>query len=131
LKDQAKKIEPAPHRIIRKFTAEERARWERAVAEENTDANRLAAGKMAHGIREGRAELRRAFATLRAERERQGLSLAQMEARTGIAESTLRALEDAEEANPTFGELCGLAEALGRKLEINFHAPPISQVPAE
>ena len=55
---------------------------------------------------------------LHAERTRQGLSLADMQARTGIARSALSRLETDADANPTLTTITRYAEALGKDLQI-------------
>lgn len=57
-----------------------------------------------------------AFAGLRLERERQGLSLTDMAERTGIDRATISKLETGKLANPTIGTLRTYAKALGRRL---------------
>lgn len=57
-----------------------------------------------------------ALAELRAERERQGLSLADVSERTGIDRSTLSKLETGKVCNPTVGTLRSLARALNKRL---------------
>ena len=55
---------------------------------------------------------------LKAERLRQGLSLSDVEARTGIERPNLSRLENEAKANPTVSTLTRYAEALGKKLLI-------------
>jgi DNA-binding phage protein len=55
---------------------------------------------------------------LHAERARQGLSLSDMQARTGIARSALSRLESDPDANPTLTTIARYAEALGKDLQI-------------
>lgn len=55
---------------------------------------------------------------LKAERVAQGLSLSELEERTGIAKSNLSKLENAEQANPTIATLMTYADALGKKLVV-------------
>jgi DNA-binding XRE family transcriptional regulator len=64
------------------------------------------------------ARLRNVMQLLRAERIRQGLSLADLQARTGIARSALSRLETDPEANPTLTTVTRYAEALGKDLQI-------------
>lgn len=116
-----RRVAPAPHRIIREFTPAERERWERAVAEERAPQGRERAERTLRGLENGRTALRNAFKLLRAERERQGLSLSDMQNRTDMDRSTLCALENAEEPNPTIGTLCRVAQALGLTIEISLH----------
>jgi ribosome-binding protein aMBF1 (putative translation factor) len=61
-------------------------------------------------------ELRAALAGLRAERERQGLSLTQLQERTWIDRATISKLERGEIPNPTVGTLRTYAAALGKRL---------------
>ena len=72
--------------------------------------------KAAHDAVVGR--LREVMQLLRAERTRQGLSLADMQVRTGIARSALSRLETEPEANPTLTTVTRYAEALGKDLQI-------------
>jgi len=60
--------------------------------------------------------LRQVLAALRDERERQGLSLADINARTGIDRAALSRLENNEDANPTLATLERYAEAIGKQL---------------
>ncbi|MBI2479805.1 MAG: helix-turn-helix transcriptional regulator [Planctomycetia bacterium] len=70
--------------------------------------------------RRGIAALNESLQLLRAEREAQGLSLSDLEQRTGIAESNLSKLENAEDDNPNLTTLATYAEALGKKLVISL-----------
>src|SRR5436190_1505858 len=72
--------------------------------------------KAAHDKAVGR--LREAMQFLRSERSRQGLSLADIQERTGIARSALSRLETDPAANPTLTTLTRYAEALGKDLQI-------------
>jgi DNA-binding XRE family transcriptional regulator len=61
---------------------------------------------------------------LRAERERQGLSLADMSKRTGgMDRATISRLENGRQPNPTWATLAALAEALGCRIEIKLVQP--------
>lgn len=60
--------------------------------------------------------LRQVVSALHAERERQGLSLADINERTGIDRSALSRLENNEEANPTLSTLERYATAVGKQL---------------
>jgi ribosome-binding protein aMBF1 (putative translation factor) len=57
-----------------------------------------------------------ALAALRRERERQGLSLADLSERTGLDRATLSKLETGKMANPTLATLRRYAQALGKRL---------------
>ncbi len=56
--------------------------------------------------------------SLRAERQRQGISLAEMQRRTGITKSALSRLENDETPNPTINTLERIADALGKVLDV-------------
>jgi transcriptional regulator with XRE-family HTH domain len=64
--------------------------------------------------------LREAFQLLKADRQAQGLSLTDLEKRTGIGRGALSRLENDAEANPTVTTLLRYSEALGRKLVVRF-----------
>ena len=61
-------------------------------------------------------ELTAALAALRVERERQGLSLTDIQERTRIDRATISKLERGEIPNPTVGTLRTYASALGKRL---------------
>jgi len=61
-------------------------------------------------------DLKAALAALRLERERQGLSLTDMQERTRIDRATISKLERGEIPNPTMGTLRTYAAALGKRL---------------
>jgi len=58
------------------------------------------------------------LAELRAAREKQGLSLADLRERTGMTREAISRLENNEKPNPTLSTLVRLATALGMKLEL-------------
>lgn len=64
-----------------------------------------------------------AVAALKAERQAQGVSLGQLEKRTGISKSVLSRLENDPNPNPTVTTLLRIAEALGRQLTISISDP--------
>jgi DNA-binding Xre family transcriptional regulator len=61
-------------------------------------------------------ELAKTLAVLRAERERQGLSLSDVAERSGIDRATLSKLEMGKVPNPTVGTLRAVASALNKRL---------------
>jgi ribosome-binding protein aMBF1 (putative translation factor) len=65
-------------------------------------------------------ELQRTCELLKAERENQGLSLADMQSKTGISRAALCRLENLVEANPTISTLKRIADALGKKLIVGL-----------
>lgn len=70
--------------------------------------------------RRKQAALADSLRLLKTEREAQGVSLSDMEQRTGIAKSNLSKLENTNEANPTIATLSLLAEALGKRLVVTL-----------
>ncbi len=64
------------------------------------------------------ARIRDVMRLLHMERIQQGLSLADMQARSGIARSALSRLETETDANPTLTTLARYADALGKDLQI-------------
>ncbi len=62
--------------------------------------------------------LREVMQILKEVRTRQGLSLAEIQDRTGIAKSALSRLETDSQANPTLTTITRYAEALGKDLQI-------------
>jgi hypothetical protein len=109
-------------RIRRELTSEERQRW--LAARRETESEReeiLAKGRqLIAAQRQAGVALRQAFELLKAERIAQGLSLSDLEERTGIGRAALSRLENETEANPTVTTLTRYAEALGKKLVVSF-----------
>ncbi|GIX00460.1 MAG: hypothetical protein KatS3mg111_3792 [Pirellulaceae bacterium] len=113
---------PTAKRIYRELTAEEQRRVERA--------REAAAGDREAILAEGRArkqaweamrrDVARTIAALKAERERLGLSLADVEARSGLKRSAISRLENDPNANPTLLTLYRYATALGVRLETHL-----------
>jgi DNA-binding phage protein len=104
----------------RQLTPEERARVSEArrliVAEEPEIRRKAKEYKQAYQA--GRATLVDAMKMLKAEREKMGLSLADVADRTGMERPNLSRLENEAEANPTIATLTRYAEALGKRLFI-------------
>ena len=69
-------------------------------------------------------ELASALSALRAERERQGLSLSDVSHRSGIDRATLSRLETGKVSNPTVGTLCAVARALNKRLSWSLSDEP-------
>ena len=57
---------------------------------------------------------------LRRERQAQGLSLSDVERRSGIGRAALSRLENETELNPTVVTLTRYAEALGKEVVVSF-----------
>lgn len=69
------------------------------------------------------ASLEHVMQVLKAERERQGLSLADMRERTGIDRAALSRLESGQHPNPTIATLMRYARALGKTIEVMVGEP--------
>jgi DNA-binding phage protein len=108
--------------VRRELTDAERARvteTRRLVQQEETEIRGLAKKyKQQHDA--AQATLQEALQLLKAERIRQGLSLADVQERAGIERPNLSRLENDAEANPTVATLTRYAEALGKKLVISL-----------
>jgi predicted transcriptional regulator len=109
-------------RLRRELTPEEKYRWNRAQEEiESQKEDILAKGrriKAAHN--RANAAVRDALKLLKAERQAQGLSLSDVEKKTGIGRAALSRLENEAELNPTVVTLTRYAEALGKKIVVSF-----------
>jgi ABC-type phosphate transport system auxiliary subunit len=66
------------------------------------------------------ASLSQTIAALKQERERQGLSLKDIERRTGLDEQQLSRLEEQVDGDPTIVALLQYAEALGKAIEVKL-----------
>lgn len=105
-------------RVIHKTSAAERAEYLGKLASE--DRSKLAAqGRKAKAESE-RMRIEEACRMLKAEREAQGVSLADVAARTGMSRGAISRLENMVDSNPTISTLMRLAEALGKQLVISF-----------
>jgi transcriptional regulator with XRE-family HTH domain len=69
-------------------------------------------------------EIHQAAAWLKRERERQQLTLADMEARTGIGQAALSRLESGHNGNPTCNTIWRIAAALGKVASLSFADAP-------
>jgi len=65
-------------------------------------------------------ELRNVLKLLKAEREAQGLSVAEIASRSGLTQSQLSQLENDPEPNPTLATLRKYASVLGKKLTVTL-----------
>jgi hypothetical protein len=109
-------------RIRRELTAEEKRRWELARQQAEQEKEEiLATARRIKAARDNAAvALRQAFQLLKAERQTQGLSLSDVEQRSGIGRAALSRLEIEAAANPTVVTLTRYAEAFGKKLVVSF-----------
>jgi DNA-binding XRE family transcriptional regulator len=107
-------------RIHRDFSPTEKASWEKSVE--------AAQSEKAEILRKGRAALaahrtaQQMLNQLKAERERRGLSLADMMKLTGMTRESISRLENDPKPNPTMLTFARYAQALG--LELQFTAKP-------
>ncbi len=107
-------------RIYRKTSDEERKRHNeirQQIDRELPEIRQRAKSQLALLTKEG-TPLRQVLAALRAERQRLGLSLADIYERTGIDRAALSRLENNEDANPTLTTLERYAEALGKRMVV-------------
>ncbi len=112
-------------RLRRELTPEETRRWRQASKEiEAEKAEILAKGRRVKAARNhARVAIRDALTTLKVEREAQGLSLSDIEHRSGIGRAALSRLENESEPNPTMVTLTRYAEALGKRLVVSLESP--------
>jgi DNA-binding Xre family transcriptional regulator len=68
--------------------------------------------------------LHQVMASLKKERERQGLTLADLSDRTGIDQAALSKLETGSHGNPTLETLYRIAQALGKVIACNLQDAP-------
>src|SRR5512137_2899411 len=104
------------HRLQLKLTPEQQATIDevrRTLEVEEKDEIIALAKRLRNAKRRGMATLEETLKVLKHEREAQGVSLAAMEERTGMAKSNLSKLENAVGSNPTIATLVNYADALG------------------
>jgi predicted transcriptional regulator len=65
-------------------------------------------------------ELRKTFAALKALREQQGLSITDMEKRTGMDRAMISRLENGQIDNPTLATVSRYAKALGKRVIVSL-----------
>jgi hypothetical protein len=108
--------------IHRDLTPEEQARLR--AAQEWAERNKekiIAVGRRIFAARDrARVAVRDAFKLLKAEREARGLSLSDIEERSGIGRTALSRLENETDPNATMLTLTRYAEALGKQLIVGF-----------
>lgn len=73
------------------------------------------------------AELCEVMADLRAERERRGLSLADIADRTGLDRAMVSRLENGKIANPTLATLVRYAGALGKRVTLTLRDAAVAR----
>jgi DNA-binding XRE family transcriptional regulator len=105
-------------RIRRAFSPEQRLRWQQSLNEtENEREQILKQGQAALAARKAAREI---LCQLKSERERRGLSLADMMQLTGMSRESISRLENDPRPNPTMLTFARYAMALG--LELRFTA---------
>jgi len=102
--------------------AEERRKYRLAVAEEVAarDENFATSREIALKLKTERKVIANLIAQLRAARETAGVSLNELEIRTGIQKSSLSRLENSAAPNPTMLTLHRYAVAIGLSLKIDL-----------
>jgi len=111
-------MEKKAKRIHKQLTDAEHADYKKKLAAVKLDKNEI--------VTKGRAVFaahkvaRKALDQLKAERVRQGLSLADIRDRTGIGREAISKLENDQVPNPTMRTLIRYAGALGVKLELKI-----------
>lgn len=113
-------------RVVRTLSLEEREKY-RQLAEQ---IDREEKDEIVAKARQYKAEhdavvasLEHVMQALKAERERQGLSLADMKERTGIDRAALSRLESGMHPNPTISTLMRYSHALGKTIQVIIHEP--------
>jgi DNA-binding phage protein len=96
-------------------------RWQQALDAAVTD--RQAIDAQARAVFAAHDSVRKVVARLKAERERRGLSLADMLHRTGMSREALSRLENHRSPNPTVRTLARYAAAVGLDLRLAAMQP--------
>jgi len=104
-------------RSHKKQTQAEYDRDKRLAALAESEADQADARR----ARDRSRRVRAIIAQLRAERERQGLSLATVAERIGLNRQNLHRIETNPNANPTLETLSRIAEALGKSVHLELH----------
>jgi hypothetical protein len=104
---------------VRKAIEAERPRLD---AESRESLERYEAGVLRHLRKTGVFDLSEAVGALKAAREAEGLTLAQVSEATGMSVPALSSLENGRADNPTLRTLQRYAKALGRRLVVGLVA---------
>jgi DNA-binding XRE family transcriptional regulator len=109
-------------RVNRPLTAEQQRRVEtaRASAEADKDAIIARGRKIMRQHALATAALRETFQLLKQERQTQGVTLQELEDRTGISRGALSRLENDPTPNPTVRTLQRIAAALGKSIIVRL-----------
>ena len=109
-------------RVMRgKMPAAIKQRWQQALDAATTD--REAVDAQARAVFAAHDSAREVVTRLKAERERRGLSLADMLRRTGMSREALSRLENHQSPNPTVRTLARYAAAVGLELHLAAKRP--------
>ena len=110
---------PTAKRVYRELTAEERKLVQQARESAGADREAILAEGRARksAWKSMRRDVARTITALKAERQRLGLSLADVEARSDLKRSAISRLENDSNTNPTLLTLYRYAGALGVRLE--------------
>lgn len=115
-----RKVERTAEQVARERAVREKYRRERPSPEQA-----LAESGYADFVPLGEVFFLRQFAVeLRRERERQGVTLAELADRTGIDQAGLSRLETGKADNPTVDTLYRVAAALGKEICCSFRDAP-------
>jgi DNA-binding XRE family transcriptional regulator len=101
--------------VRRELTLQEKRRWEKAVAETASERDEIV--KQGRAVQAARRVARQMLGDLKAERERLGLSLADMMRLTGMSRESISRLENDPAPNPTVLTFARYAAALGLELQ--------------
>jgi len=104
-------------RSYKQQTPAEKAETDRLAALAESEADQAEVDRLI----ERHERMRDLIGRLKAERERQGLSLAQTAKRISMDRANLHRLETNPNANPTLDTLYRLAEALGKEIHVELH----------
>lgn len=106
-------------RVERQFTPVERSRWEKQVAQ--IEAEKPEINKWMDLVLAEQDALRQAIATaLQSARTESGLTLSELQERTGIDQSQLSRLMNSGGQNPTVNTLQRIAIACGKRLVVSL-----------
>jgi len=104
-------------RISKKLTPKQRDAYRKEVAAVDSEKEEIL--KKGRAVFSAHKAACKAIRQLKAERVRQGLSLADIRERTGIGREAISKLENDQSPNPTVRTLVRYASAVGVKLELN------------
>lgn len=109
-------------RVSRPLSAADREKYRRLREQLDSEKDEILAAARKHKRRheESLAELRSAFRLLKAARQKQGLSLADIRDRSGIGRAALSRLENEIDPNPTVATLSRYAQAVGKRIVVSL-----------